>query len=190
MIVCSKASYRRILSVVACFLCVAIGTNVWATQRQLRSALVNYEGSPIIIKRSRAKFIETQTSSALTSSGESNSRFSRIQSVSDADQSETGFLLKGELLCKNESRKTVRSVSLMVIPMDKNHAALRVFRREGQSKLIPISLSLPGGTERNFRWKEEVQSDKVTQVAVIIRQVQFTDGTKWKSTKTEVVDIF
>lgn len=183
---CGRRALVRVILVAG--LCVAALRAVQAVEYKLASKSLNYQGAPVVITQSDVTLIGPSTEPIKVVVSDKKQR--APDQVYYLTQDEAGYRLKGMLICRNESGRTVEALQLAVVQLDAFYNRIQSALKIELSSTQQMATLLPMRTERQFSWERAVSSGEASAVAVVVTHAQFADSSVWSAPREELVDIF
>lgn len=186
---CIRIWGRVALRVAAVFwLGAFLTTSLWAFQRPLTTKSHNYPDAPMAIRQSWVELTETFATPTLAGASNSKARGSRIRYANRAGQLPSRYELHGQVLCQNQTRQTIEVFALTIVPMNAFHQPVRPSGQAQPYATQQVVESLPQGMVKRIPWELMVNSPDIYEVAVVVTQVRFSDGSVWKAPQEELIE--
>jgi hypothetical protein len=175
---------------VACLVSLGLTTPVWALQKTVKAKLYNHKKAPVILKESKVTLVETFSAPTQVAAQDASVTRSRIKYANRKGMMPSSFVLKGELVCQNQSEQQVEAVALAIVLLDPFHQPIQLPGQASVGAPHQVVLQLPEGTSKPITWEQVLKSADLFEVAVVVTRVRFQDGSVWMAPSEEITDIF
>lgn len=166
--------------------CLVASTALWAAEHALRARVFNPPHAPVLLKEPRATLVEE-----FLAPGQAWSPGVRGHRVANANHPRVSvFVIEGDVTCDNRSPQAVEAVGLMVVSLDAFHERTQSLLESAVYTSQHTDLSLSRRGSRRLRWRQPASSKDIYELAIVVRGVRFTDGSVWRASDEELVDIF
>ena len=163
---------------------------LWALERPIKASAHNYTATPVTVARPQASLIEIFATPGQGATNRATfAQLTRVRYANRAGLEPSVFMVSGQVMCANTGGRAVEAFSLDVVLLDAFHQPIQTVGL--LTEPLTIQQVLPPGESKRVTWERRVNTpDRVYEVAVVVTQVRFVDGTVWTAPEEELLDVF